>query len=45
MFDDILKAKVNREVGRINGELCDLKSWKRARGYGALASKSRCDRR
>ena len=25
MFDDILKAKVNREVGRINGELCDLK--------------------
>jgi hypothetical protein len=25
MFDDALKAKVNSEVGRINGELCDLK--------------------
>jgi hypothetical protein len=25
MFDDTLKSKVNREVGRLNGELCDLK--------------------
>ena len=24
MFDDTLKSKVNREVGRLNGELCDL---------------------
>lgn len=25
MFDAALKSKVNREVGRLNGELCDLK--------------------
>ena len=25
MFDATLKSKVNREVGRLNGELCDLK--------------------
>jgi hypothetical protein len=25
MFDVALKAKVNREVGRLNGDLCDLK--------------------
>jgi hypothetical protein len=24
VFDETLKSKVNREVGRINGELCDL---------------------
>jgi hypothetical protein len=25
MFDDALRSKVNREIGRLNGELCDLK--------------------